>query len=257
MSRQSCSLQRIVRESSVYQQASAQEELITLPTGDGMALVFTRDPMSPAKCALEIARSLRSHPEIKLRMGLHTGPVRRHHDIRAGANVVGGGINTAQRVMDCGDAGHILVSQNVAEVLEQLGGWKGSLQDLGIHEVKHGVNLHLYNLCKEGLGNPELPKRIRHRPKLGTDANTTPEIPSLFSRRRVLAYCGLAGTSCVGTWLWYEWPRLFQPLREGVLSLSWLGRLEKMLRTADCCTISSTPSNHGLHKLSGSPLTSW
>lgn len=153
-------LQQIVRESAVYQQATARQELITLPSGDGMALVFMRDPVSPAKCALEIAKSLQSHTDIKLRMGLHTGPVRRHDDIKEGANVVGGGINTAQRVMDCGDAGHILVSQNVAEVLEQLGGWKDALQDLGIHEGKHGVKLHLYNLYKDGLGNPNLPSRV-------------------------------------------------------------------------------------------------
>ena len=207
-------LERIVRETAVYQQASAREELITLPTGDGMALVFMRDPVSPAQCALEIAASLRSHPEIKLRMGLHTGPVRRHDDIRAGPNVVGGGINIAQRVMDCGDAGHILVSQNVAEVLDQLRDWKGSLQDLGVHKVKHGVKLHLYNLCKEGLGNPELPNRIRQPLQRARDAVALFEFPNLLSRRRVLAYCGLAAASCVGAGLWYEWPRLFQPLPE-------------------------------------------
>jgi len=97
-------LQKIVRESAEYQQASAKQEVLSLPTGDGMALVFLRDPIAPARCALEVAKSLQSHPELKLRMGLHQGPVRRHADIKEDVNVVGGGINIAQRVMDYGDA---------------------------------------------------------------------------------------------------------------------------------------------------------
>lgn len=135
-------LQRIVRESLEYAQASAKRELISLPTGDGMALVFLRDPVSPAKCALEIAAALRNHSEMSLRMGIHQGPVSRHSDIKEEVNVVGGGINMAQRVMDCGDAGHILLSRNVAEVLQQLRDWNGCLEDLGIHEVKHKVGIH-------------------------------------------------------------------------------------------------------------------
>jgi len=154
-------LQEIVRETGEYKAACANSELLSLPTGDGMALVFLRDPVSPAKCALEIAAALKDHAQVKLRMGLHIGPVRRHADIRENMNVVGGGINMAQRVMDCGDTGHILVSQQVAEVLQQLRGWSDSLQDLGVQEVKHGVKIHLYNLCKDGLGNCALPKKLR------------------------------------------------------------------------------------------------
>src|SRR5579871_3469246 len=110
-------LQQIVRDTAEYQAAYPKQALLSLPTGDGMALVFLRDPIGPANCALEIAASLRKHPELRVRMGLHIGPVHRHADIRENDNVVGGGINIAQRVMDCGDAGHILVSQQVAEVL--------------------------------------------------------------------------------------------------------------------------------------------
>ncbi len=154
-------LQEIVRETGEYKVAYAKGELLSLPTGDGMALVFLRDPVSPAKCALEIAAALKDHAQIKLRMGLHIGPVRRHADIRENMNVVGGGINMAQRVMDCGDSGHILVSQQVAEVLQQLRGWGESLQDLGVQEVKHGVKIHLYNLCKDELGNRALPKKLQ------------------------------------------------------------------------------------------------
>lgn len=153
-------LQSCVLASAEYRLASAKDELISLPTGDGMALVFLRDPVAPVKCALEIAASLRSHQEVRLRMGVHQGPVRRHADINNEVNVVGGGINIAQRVMDCGDAGHILVSRNVAEVLAQFRGWSDCLQDLGVHEVKHGVKIQLYSLRKDDLGNPEIPKKI-------------------------------------------------------------------------------------------------
>jgi tetratricopeptide (TPR) repeat protein/class 3 adenylate cyclase len=174
-------LQTTVRASTEYQQASAKLEVISLPTGDGMALVFLRNPISPVQCALEIAAALKSRPDLRLRLGIHQGPVRRHADIREEVNVVGGGINMAQRVMDCGDAGHILLSRNVAEVLEQLRGWSDCIQDLGIHEVKHGVNLQLYNLCKEGLGNPALPKRISKSPPLTqTAASSDTELAELI-----------------------------------------------------------------------------
>lgn len=166
-------LQAIVRQTEGFKLASAKDELLSLPTGDGMALVFLHDPISPAKCALEIAAALKGNERIRLRMGLHIGPVRRHADIRENMNVVGGGINMAQRVMDCGDNGHILVSQQVAEVLQQLRGWRESLQDLGVQEVKHGVQIHLYNLCKDGLGNQALPKKLQAGP-LKVSAQVTP-----------------------------------------------------------------------------------
>ena len=154
-------LQRVVRETNEFQRNRGKEELISLPTGDGMALVFLRDPLSPVRCALEIAAALKTQPtEMSVRMGIHSGPVQRHADIREGVNVVGGGINIAQRVMDCGDAGHILLSRNVAEVLEQFSDWRESLRDLGVYEVKHGVKLELYNLTKGGLGNPAVPSKL-------------------------------------------------------------------------------------------------
>ena len=110
-----------------------------------MALVFFGDPETPVRCAVELSRALRQHPEIKLRMGIHSGPVYRVADINAARNVAGGGINMAQRVMDCGDAGHILVSNAVADVLGQVGTWSKVLQDLGEAEVKHGVRIHIDN----------------------------------------------------------------------------------------------------------------
>src|ERR1700694_793185 len=153
-------LQSCVQASHEFQQAQARKELISLPTGHGMAVVFFGDPVCPVRCSLEVAKALKTHPELKLRMGIHTGPVFRHSDIKDEINVVGGGINMAQRVMDCGDAGHILLSRKRAEVLQQISGWAECLADLGTHEVKHGVKLQIYNLCKGELGNPATPKKL-------------------------------------------------------------------------------------------------
>jgi hypothetical protein len=125
-----------------------------------MALVFFGDPTAPAQCAIEIAAGLKGKPHLKLRMGIHTGPVYRVADVNANANVSGGGINVAQRVMDCGDAGHILVSNTVADVLTQLSDWAPCLCDLGQYPVKHGVKLHIYNLATVDAGNPERPTKL-------------------------------------------------------------------------------------------------
>jgi tetratricopeptide (TPR) repeat protein/class 3 adenylate cyclase len=154
-------LQAAVSATSEFLQAQANQEMIRLPTGDGMALVFFGDAEAATRCALEVSRALKSHPEIPLRMGLHSGPVYRVADINANQNVAGGGINIAQRVMDCGDAGHILASQSVADMLGHLSSWKDSLHDLGETDVKHGVRVHLYNLYTEETGNAELPERLQ------------------------------------------------------------------------------------------------
>jgi tetratricopeptide (TPR) repeat protein/class 3 adenylate cyclase len=154
-------LQAAVSATSEFLQAQANQEMIRLPTGDGMALVFFGDAEAATRCALEVSRALKSHPEIPLRMGLHSGPVYRVADINANQNVAGGGINIAQRVMDCGDAGHILASQSVADMLGHLSSWKDSLHDLGETDVKHGVRVHLYNFYTEETGNAELPERLQ------------------------------------------------------------------------------------------------
>lgn len=152
-------LQMLVRDTAEFARAQSQEQLIRLPTGDGMALVFFGDPEAPVRCALELGRTLRDHPDIKLRMGIHSGPVYRVADINANRNVSGGGINIAQRVMDCGDAGHILVSTAQADVLDQLTSRRHMLHDLGDFEVKHGLRLHLYNLYSDEAGNSERPTK--------------------------------------------------------------------------------------------------
>jgi len=152
-------LQDLVRQAPHFVEADKQHDLIALPTGDGMALVFFGDPTAAAECALEIALAIREHPAIKLRMGLHIGPVYRVNDINKNLNVSGGGINLAQRVMDAGDGDHILVSSGMADVLTQVGRWRGWLTDFGEHQVKHGVLMHFYNLYTGEAGNPAWPSK--------------------------------------------------------------------------------------------------
>src|SRR6266704_1486353 len=137
------------------------EQLVRLPTGDGMALVFRRSAEEPARCALEIAEALRKHPEIPVRMGIHSGPASEVTDVSGRTNIAGAGINMAQRVMDCGDAGHILLSQHVADDLVHSRQWASRLRDLGECEVKHGVRLHLVNLYAEPLGNAAVPQKFQ------------------------------------------------------------------------------------------------
>src|SRR4051794_33306508 len=143
---------------------STDEQLVRLPTGDGMALVFRHSAEEPARCALEIAEALRKHPELSVRMGIHSGPVSEVTDVSGRSNIAGAGINMAQRVMDCGDAGHILVSQHVADDLMQYRQWASRLRALGECEVKHGVRLHLVNLYAEPLGNAETPAKLKSLP---------------------------------------------------------------------------------------------
>ena len=154
-------LNQIVRSTESFRRAEASGELIRVPTGDGMALLFFRSPEEPARCALESSRELKNHPHIQVRMGIHSGPVNRTTDVNDQSNVVGSGINVAQRVMNCGDAGHIIASKRLAEDLAQYRHWQPYLQDLGECEVKHGLKLHVVNLCKDGLGNPALPEKLK------------------------------------------------------------------------------------------------
>src|SRR5438067_409653 len=146
---------------------ASNEQLVRLPTGDGMALVFRNSAEEPAQCALEITQALKTHPEIPVRMGIHSGPVSEVTDVSGRTNITGSGINMAQRVMDCGDAGHILLSQHVADDLMQYRQWAPRLHDLGDCEVKPGVRLHLVNLYAEQLGNSEVPKKLATAKRTG------------------------------------------------------------------------------------------
>src|SRR5205085_1791230 len=154
-------LNEVVSGTKEFREAESAGKLIRLPTGDGMALVFRTDPEAPTQCAMEIARALKSHPAIQLRMGIHSGPVNEVADVNQRANIAGAGINMAQRVMDCGDAGHILLSKHVAEDLEQDDRWRPLLHDLGTCEVKHGMRVSIVNLHADQVGNPQLPKKFQ------------------------------------------------------------------------------------------------
>src|SRR5437016_14603331 len=154
-------LNEVVRETDSFRAAEAAGKLTRLPTGDGMALVFATTPDAPVSCALQVSKALRSHPELRVRMGIHSGPVSGITDVNDRSNVAGGGINLAQRVMDCGDAGHILLSKHVADDLEQYRQWRSHLHDLGECDVKHDVRVHVVNLYTDELGNPETPEKFQ------------------------------------------------------------------------------------------------
>lgn len=154
------SLQSTLQATDEYRRAKTAGELICLPTGDGAALVFLRDPLSPIHCALQIADILCNQPQVALRMGIHSGPVSRSVDISGRDNVSGSGINIAQRVMNCGDAGHILVSSNSADMILEFEGWQDKLKSLGEYTVKHDRPIRLFRLCSSGLGNPLMPSKL-------------------------------------------------------------------------------------------------
>ncbi len=153
-------LNRIVRASEQFQRAEAANRLIRIPTGDGMVLVFYTSPEAPAQCAVEISGALKEHPRLQVRMGIHSGPVSGVVDVNERANLAGAGINMAKRVMDCGDAGHILLSKHVAEDLEEYEKWRPFLHDLGSCEVKHGVRVSVVNLYEDQFGNAKLPRKF-------------------------------------------------------------------------------------------------
>src|SRR5205807_5289291 len=154
-------LKQIVRGTEQVRLAEAEGKLLRLPTDDGGALVFRNSPEAPVLCALEISKALKSHPQLKVRMGIHSGPVNEITDLNAQANIAGAGINIAQRVMDCGDAGHILLSRHVGDDLEQYPRWRSLLHDLGECEVKHGVRVGVVNLSGDGVGNAATPKKFQ------------------------------------------------------------------------------------------------
>jgi TolB-like protein len=180
-------LTEVVRGSDQFQKAEAAERLIKIPTGDGMALVFYTSPEAPAQCAIEISRILKEYPELPLRMGVHSGPVSGVIDVNGHANLAGAGLNMAQRVMGCGDAGHILVSKRVAEDLQEYEHWRPLLHDLGACEVKHGVRVAIVNLYADEVGNPQLPKKFQALKKHSTRVRWAGTIAVLLALAAIVA----------------------------------------------------------------------
>src|SRR6266480_587911 len=170
-------LNQLVRASEQFQLAEAAGRLLKIATGDGMALVFYTSPEAPAQCAVEISRALKEHPRLRLRMGIHSGPVSGVIVVNNRPNLAGTGLNTAQRVMDCGDAGHIMLSKRVAEDLEEYDRWRPLLHDLGTCEVKHGMRISIVSLYADQVGNPQLPKKFqalkKHRTRMRWALMTT------------------------------------------------------------------------------------
>jgi len=199
-------LNQLVRTTHHFHTAEAAGKLIRIPVGDGMALVFFTSPEAPVQCALEICKALREHPHIHLRMGIHSGPVDPVTDVNDRSNVAGAGMNIAQRIMDCADDGHILLSKRVAEDLAQYGHWKSRLHDLGEIEVKHGAVVSVFNLYGEGFGNSQVPTRIKKQSRrLFPSGGQTPA-----SRRRnavrAVAFLVLPIIIGICTWAYFRNP---------------------------------------------------
>lgn len=202
-------LNRIVRGTECFREAEASGRLIRLPTGDGMVLIFFRSPEQPVLCALQISEALREHTEIRLRMGIHSGPVNQVNDVNDQVNVAGAGINIGQRVMDCGDAGHILLSQHVADDLAHYRHWQPHLHDLGECEVKHGLRLHVVNLYKDGCGNAAVPEKLRSSARWKRNsADTIRPISAPRPPRTLLVVALLASGVAVAVsfWIFFQHP---------------------------------------------------
>src|SRR5438132_3085694 len=180
-------LNHIVRSTACFQSAESSGKLIRVPTGDGMALLFFRSPEEPVRCALELSSALKNFPHIQVRMGVHSGPINQVTDVNDRVNVAGTGTNVVKRVLECGDAGHILVSKHLADDLAQYRHWQPYLHDVGECEVKHGLRLHLVNLYKDGLGNSALPIKLGRgkRSQQPTRATIRP-ISALVWQKRTL-----------------------------------------------------------------------
>ena len=203
-------LNTVVRATNQFREAENRGALVRLPTGDGMALVFRDSPESPAQCALEIDRAKRNHRRLHIRMGIHSGPVNEVRDVNKATNVAGAGINLAQRVMDCGDAGHILLSKRVADDLSPYAKWQPYLHEIGECQVKHGVRIQLVNFHNADVGNSQLPKKLQ-----GAEAKTSATSGDVVSRRRRSPPWRLVGLVVV----------LAVVLVLGILALSRLGSL--------------------------------
>ncbi|CAN5589514.1 adenylate/guanylate cyclase domain-containing protein [soil metagenome] len=196
-------LNEVVRTTEQFRAAELADQLVRLPTGDGMALAFFNSPDAPVRCAMEIDQRLKEYPQLNVRMGIHSGPVDVVHDVNDRTNVAGAGINMAQRVMDCADAGHILLSKRVADDLAQYERWQPHLYDLGVCEVKHGVEIELVNLYDSQAGNPEPPEKFKRK----HEAHAAMVSRAAVGRRRKLVLATVAAiavaTAAVAAWFWF------------------------------------------------------
>ncbi len=229
-------LKQLVQETVPVRSAKGKRSLIRLPTGDGMALVFRSDSEAPLQCALELSNALRQHPELALRMGIHSGPIREVLDVNERANVAGAGIDVAQRVMDCGDAGHILVSKRVADDLAPYPRWNPYLHDLGETEVKHGARVHLFNLHTDEAGNPARPSRLTQKAKLAISTAAS------GAKWRVLIFGALILVLLGAAILWFS-ARPTKPAPESSAALGAPGISEKSIAVLPFENLSEEKAN--------------
>ena len=212
-------LTEIVRDTEQVRAAEAADKLIRLPVGDGMALVFFSSPEAPVRCAIQISERLKQYPQLKLRMGIHSGPVNEVRDVNDRANVAGAGINMAQRVMDCGDAGHILLSKRVAEDLAHSRQWRAYLHDLGECAVKHGVPIFLVNLYTDEIGNAQLPEKVKQwqseQAAQAVDQSSTPPRKHVLIAGAVL----LIAIASFGVWLYFKQGAVTSPGPEKTIAV--------------------------------------
>jgi adenylate cyclase len=186
-------LNQIVRSTDQFRAAEIAGKLISIPVGDGMALVFFGSPEAPVRCALEIGKAIKNYPRLQLRVGIHSGPVNAVKDVNNRTNIAGAGINMAQRVMDCADAGHILLSKRMAEDLAQSGHWQRHLHELGECAVKHGVGVFMVNLYTDEVGNPQLPEKLKKAQEEQAAAVAASRPPATIRRRDVLIGVAILG----------------------------------------------------------------
>src|SRR5262245_61437662 len=197
-------LKEVVRGTEQFRLADAEGKLLRLPTGDGGALVFRNTQEAPVLCALEISKALKNHPQLRVRMGVHSGPVNEVADLNEQMNVAGAGINIAQRVMDCGDAGHILLSKHVAEDLEDYARWRPCLHELGECETKHGGVVSVVNLYDDEVGNPQLPEKFKEAQQERAAKAAASRRAPIFRRKRlpIAAAALLTAVAAIGFWIY-------------------------------------------------------
>jgi TolB-like protein/Tfp pilus assembly protein PilF len=197
-------LKEVVRGTEQFRRAEAEGKLVRLPTGDGGALVFRNNQEAPVLCALEISKALKNHPELRVRMGIHSGPVNEVADLNEQMNVAGAGINIARRVMDCGDAGHILLSKHVAEDLEDYARWRPYLHELGECETKHGAVISVVNIYDDEVGNPGLPEKFKEaQQQRAAMAAASGPAPRFRRKHLVIAAGGLLIAAMgIGFWIY-------------------------------------------------------
>jgi TolB-like protein/Flp pilus assembly protein TadD len=205
-------LTHIVRSTARFRQGECEGKLLRIPTGDGMALVFFNDPEAPIECAMEVTAALKTHPEIRLRMGIHSGPVNQVVDVNDRSNVAGAGIDMVQRVMDCGDAGHILLSKRVADDLAPHPRWNPYLHDLGECEVKHGRRISLVNFYTNELGNKQLPEKLsRGQQEQAAIADSRPTATLRQKHFLIAGGALLITASAIAVWFYSRQPTVTLP----------------------------------------------